>query len=411
MVSILPRNTHRYTTREPLSGQALVIFALMGFVLVGFVALAIDGGFIMAERRQVQSAADAGALAAARALYDRRDSLIVPSGQNYATMNAGAGSSTTVHWPPADGNYVNNRNYVQVKVTQPVTPFFVGAFYNGDWEVSTTATAGVERVPANYALIVLNRNTTPGIHMNGNTGIRITNGGSAMSNTNITSNGVTSFTTQGTNTFIDANQTITPSGGTWNPPEQLRPGTPQTDDPLAGMPVPPKGQRRNFNSAGCPGNSCRPGHYKDETISLNGTWNLQPGIYYFENTHITLLGQSALVGTNVLLYFDANSTLDVRTGDLRLTGSTTPLYTGMQPRLTLWYARCGVLDAFGNSVIQIVGIFYAPCAFLQMHGTPGINSFDGQVVVGRLEVKGTSDLNIRYYSWVTTRRPKVFLVE
>jgi len=53
-------------------GQALVImvFALIG--LLAFVALAIDGGNTLTERRRAQNAADAGALAGARTLWLQR---------------------------------------------------------------------------------------------------------------------------------------------------------------------------------------------------------------------------------------------------------------------------------------------------------------------------------------------------
>ena len=49
-------------------GQTLVLVALMMVVLLGMVALALDGGHAYLERRQMQTAADAGALAAVKAL-------------------------------------------------------------------------------------------------------------------------------------------------------------------------------------------------------------------------------------------------------------------------------------------------------------------------------------------------------
>ena len=49
-------------------GQALIIMALAMVVLVGFLALAIDGGNAYAQRRLMQNAADAAALAGVRAL-------------------------------------------------------------------------------------------------------------------------------------------------------------------------------------------------------------------------------------------------------------------------------------------------------------------------------------------------------
>ncbi len=47
-------------------GQVLVMFGMMLFLLFGIIALSVDAGFLMAERRQVQNSADAAALAAAK---------------------------------------------------------------------------------------------------------------------------------------------------------------------------------------------------------------------------------------------------------------------------------------------------------------------------------------------------------
>jgi Flp pilus assembly protein TadG len=54
--------------RDAERGQVLVIVALIIVVLLGFAGIAIDVGRQVAERRHVQTAADAGALAACRAL-------------------------------------------------------------------------------------------------------------------------------------------------------------------------------------------------------------------------------------------------------------------------------------------------------------------------------------------------------
>jgi Putative Flp pilus-assembly TadE/G-like len=54
--------------RQTQNGQALAQVAILLVVLLGFTALAIDGGRIYLERRSLQNAADAGALAGARAM-------------------------------------------------------------------------------------------------------------------------------------------------------------------------------------------------------------------------------------------------------------------------------------------------------------------------------------------------------
>lgn len=51
-------------------GQSLVIFAVLMVVLIALAALAIDGGFSLAKRREAQNAADSGALAGAAILCE-----------------------------------------------------------------------------------------------------------------------------------------------------------------------------------------------------------------------------------------------------------------------------------------------------------------------------------------------------
>ena len=58
--------------RQYASGQVLIIFALFSVVLIGALALSIDAGYLMSERRQSQSAADSGAMAAAIALVGNK---------------------------------------------------------------------------------------------------------------------------------------------------------------------------------------------------------------------------------------------------------------------------------------------------------------------------------------------------
>ena len=55
-------------SRDKERGQTLIIVALAMVVLVGSLALAIDGGNAYAQRRRMQNAADAAALAGAKAL-------------------------------------------------------------------------------------------------------------------------------------------------------------------------------------------------------------------------------------------------------------------------------------------------------------------------------------------------------
>ncbi len=59
--------------RKSEGGQSLVLFAIMLVALLGILGLVLDGGNLYAKRRTAQNAADAGALAGARALCLTKD--------------------------------------------------------------------------------------------------------------------------------------------------------------------------------------------------------------------------------------------------------------------------------------------------------------------------------------------------
>lgn len=90
------KGTQQYSGKQ--SGQTLIWVAFGLIALLGAVALAVDVGHIYAERRDLQNAADAGALAGARALCfgatrgDKDNAEQVA--ETYAEVNNGAPAAT-----------------------------------------------------------------------------------------------------------------------------------------------------------------------------------------------------------------------------------------------------------------------------------------------------------------------------
>jgi hypothetical protein len=68
--------------RRRSRGQSLVVVALGGVALIGMTGLALDGGYEVGTYRNAQNGADAGALAAARLIYEDQ------ANSSYATSNA-----------------------------------------------------------------------------------------------------------------------------------------------------------------------------------------------------------------------------------------------------------------------------------------------------------------------------------
>jgi Flp pilus assembly protein TadG len=68
MIRLAPSAAFWSTLRRPRHGQTLIFFALSMIVLMGALGLALDGGYNYTQRRAMQNAADAAALAGTKAL-------------------------------------------------------------------------------------------------------------------------------------------------------------------------------------------------------------------------------------------------------------------------------------------------------------------------------------------------------
>lgn len=89
------------SSRKGQSGQVLVMVAVLLIGLLAAMALVLDGGNVYMERRAMQNAADAGALAGARAVctsaMEGRDP--VAEAQAYASANGAGTAQVTVNAP------------------------------------------------------------------------------------------------------------------------------------------------------------------------------------------------------------------------------------------------------------------------------------------------------------------------
>lgn len=116
-------------------GQVLVLVALSIFVLVGFTALAVDGGNLYATRRKMQNAADAGALAGARQLCfeaDKSFGAVESVAQEYA-----------INWNLAEEAEVTVSDVYTVTVVARTTAdtFFAGVIGWQEVDVAASASA------------------------------------------------------------------------------------------------------------------------------------------------------------------------------------------------------------------------------------------------------------------------------
>src|SRR5215831_16882008 len=91
---------HIGTTRRGIV-TVLVVAAIIG--LVGIVAIALDGGLMQDNKRRVQNAADAAALAAANSLYSNYPHLTVSTPDPSNAAATAAKQSASDNGFPNDG--------------------------------------------------------------------------------------------------------------------------------------------------------------------------------------------------------------------------------------------------------------------------------------------------------------------
>ncbi len=128
------------------SGQVMVLVAVLLIGLVAMLALVLDGGNAYLQRRHVQNAADAAALASAyRVAQGASDSSVSSTVTEYAITRNGAGSASAVYLPSGTqigaGSVPPGTNGVRVTVTQTVSTFFAGVVGLGHITMTGKATA------------------------------------------------------------------------------------------------------------------------------------------------------------------------------------------------------------------------------------------------------------------------------
>jgi Flp pilus assembly protein TadG len=144
-------------------GQALVLMVLFLVALLGLATLVVDVGSWFRSKRQLQSAADAAALAGAQALPNRPGDA---SGlaQQYATKNASDLSSADYS---IESDLAPN-DRITVHVTRNAPGFFAKVFGIASVQVGSTATAQAKMMAqAKHVAPIAVKNTHPMLAGNG----------------------------------------------------------------------------------------------------------------------------------------------------------------------------------------------------------------------------------------------------
>lgn len=400
------------------NGQVAVLIMAAIVALLGFTALAIDGGRVYADRRDAQNAADNAALSAALAIINEQDqdaaALAVANTNGFD--NDGTTNTVQVFWPPTDGDYAGDDEYVQVKIWALTDTALIQFVWPGTLanQVEAVARAYGRNSPVTgNAIVTLNNCTESGgetieITGGGNSGgvqayeggIWInTSGGSCCGlDPGLQGFGITS------DVGINSTGSCTYSGETLVAPNPINTGQnngkPITD-PLEFLEEPTCSANGTES-----GGVYQPGNWSGGSLA-GGTY--EPGIYCITGD-VDISGNDGIVGDGVLLYFidgglrftgNAGMTLTAPSEStcLGTEGDTTASCTYKGIAIFVSRSNSSSIEVRGNGGDAVFGLIYAINSVVQARGG-GSDAEEtgvvGQIISARVEGNGGGSFKVTY---------------
>ena len=336
-------------------------------VVVSALGLAIDVGMLFRSERQLQTAADSAATAAATNLMY---GLSPTAAADQAAAANGAqngvhGTTVTVNSPPQSGPFAS-ADYVQVTIHQPAPTYFMRLFGVDSINIGTEAIAG-DAQPSPGCVYLMSPSGN-GLTLQGSYDVEATGCGIYVNSSNSKALQVTGTGGTFNGPYLDV---VGSSGGHVTTPTAQTDGVMPISNPLGNItgPTPSNGEctttssvtsiTGNFSS-GDGGVVCFTG-----AVSLTDA-NLGPGTYVFENG-VTVNGTVNVNSGTLDIY---GGTLNQASNSLlNITAPTSGTYNGiaiLQPATNTNQLQI----QFGSNNQTLDGYIYAPGAnvYLQDNG-------------------------------------------
>lgn len=383
-------------------GQILVVVLLCMGVMLGFMALAIDVGQLLYTKRQLQTAADAAALAgaleisqcgttsncvamqtAAKAAFTENN-LPTPTFLTQCSGSVGSGLTLELNNGPcalgsADPN-AGSTSYVEAVVSKKESTIFAGIFGTRSVTLSARSEAGMGA--PTFCVDVLDPTASQALLVNGNGNMTAQCGVmvDSSSSTALLVNGSATLTAKAIDVhggdLINGNPTVSPKPVTH---------APAMADPLAGLPTPTLGScgssttspyygAKNQVTVNAKDNAVfYPGRYCGG-IQINGkaTGTFEPGTYIIDGSMI-VNGNDTISGNGVTFYFTTGTLTMNGSSSANLVAPTTGTYAG----ILLFQSRTdsNTLIVNGDSTSVWQGAIYVPDGQLTLNGGSNLAAY------------------------------------
>jgi len=376
-------------------GNAAILFALATPVLLGGAGLAVETSFDYLSHSHLQSAADAAAYAAAIESMGGSDAATIRAAaaqQAGANGWASSGGALTVNNPPTSGPNAGAANAVEVTLTATTPRFFTAFFTPQPLRIGVRSVA-ITQTAANACILALNKTASQAVNFQGNTTVNL-NGCDVVSD---------SVATDGINVWgssIMSADCAMSSGGVANHGGMTLSGcsspitqAPRVADPFINLPTPTPGQHQNIPNGNPHGvQQLQPGSYTSG-MTLQGSVNLQAGVYYVSGGGFNIGSNAVVTGSDVTIYLAAGANVTMNgSATVTLSAPSSGTYSG----ILFFGARNGTgINKFnGTPTSQMTGDIYFPSQEVDYQG-----NFSGQngcthVVADTVQWTGNSNIAV-----------------
>ncbi len=375
-------------------GSVALMTAMLGLVLIGFAALAVDVGIWEGNAGAMQGAADQAALAAglamsAGAVAAQKEAKGVAAANGFVDGTGGVGVAVNI--PPTTVGYASKANAIEVVITQPQALFLSGVFLQSPPTASAKAVAVA--APASTCLLLLA--PTGGIAASGTGSIDAggcnvyVNGGPSC---DVVLSGGINVT--GYDVFLGE---LSQSGCVAAPSQviatnKLQLGTAPARDPYGSRIIPTPSTPCKTIDTSPQVITLNPGTYCGLTLLDSKSVTLSSGVYIFDGGGIAASGNNIqITGTNVTLVFTSSGS---SYGNISLSGSVTvnltPMTHGVTAGIAIWLDKAGgkPIASSGTNNFTITGAIYAPNSQVAWSGGGG--SPCTQLIAFRMALSGSA---------------------
>jgi Flp pilus assembly protein TadG len=380
------------------SGSYAIIVALMMPVLAGVAGLGTEVGWWLYKHKNMQSAADSGAVSAATAGSNPTvEAEAVTALYGYTS---GSNSVTvTVHQPPSTGNYKSSPQAVEVIVSQPQSRLISALFGTG--AVPITARAVALGNAGTGCVLALNPTASSAVSVSGSNKLNLINcnlysDSNASPSLNVSGSATVSANMVGAVGSVSGASNITATNG-------VHTGVRAVSDPYASVSLPkPTSCDHNNKYNLKPGDSLPgPGVYcGDITVNAGATITLSAGIYYLYGANLSVSGNATITGTGVTLVFTGSTSSGWGSATIGSNANVTLTAPSSGPTagIVMYGDRnmpAGtVFSLEGGGTQNFSGAIDLPKAALKFSGGNGTTSSCTQIIADTVTFTGSSNVQV-----------------